>query len=380
MRSSFLVCALSVLLIGFCSSAQAQDQAYMFSGSVNLETLDLTTGASVSVINARSGGMNHCEALTWNEDAQQLWVAEYGATNARIGILDPFTATFTPRRLTALPGWWQGITWNRAAQRFYLVRQEISGQSFLHVYNPATGSLAQVGGMPNAPFPTALDSDASGTLWLATAQSNLFMVDRTNASTTLVATFPFTIEGIGVHQATGRLYATAAIQLTMYLMEIEPTVPSWRIIRQLVGGGGSELDLVDGTCPGGFQAFGSGCQGFGGFIPQLAGEGCLGASGNISLRFSRGRTGSVGALLFGAVPGNLPLGNGCSLLVSPLLPSPILPVQLIGPAGFGNGFANIPISIPPGVVVAPFVMQGLFLDAGAPGGFSMTNGLAVLAP
>lgn len=373
--------SISALFLGaFLPISQAQDQAYMFEGSLYLHTIDLATGASVSVINARSGGLNHSEALTWNEDAQQLWVAEYDATNARIGILDPFTATFTTRRLTALPGWWQGITWDRVAQRFYLVRQVSGGQSFLHVYNPATGSFAQVGAMGNAPFPTAMDTDASGTLWLATAQSSLFTVDKTNANTTFVTTLPFTIEGIGIHQATGRFYASVAMQLTMYFMEIEPTVPSWRIIRQLPPGLGSDVDLVDGTCPGGFQVYGSGCQGYGGFVPQLTGDGCFGSSGSISLRISRGRSGTVGALLFGIVPGNLPLGNGCSLLVSPLFPSPMLPVQMTGPGGFGNGFAIIPITLPPDIVIAPFVMQGLLLDPGAPAGFSATNGLAILTP
>jgi hypothetical protein len=58
----------------------------------------------------------------------------------------------------------------------------------------------------------------------------------------------------------------------------------------------------------------------------------------------------------------------------------VLPVQILGPGGLGNGYAVLPIQIPTNVVLGPLAMQALLLDAGAPGGFSSTNGLAILVP
>ncbi|MBL8900796.1 MAG: hypothetical protein JNM84_24405 [Planctomycetes bacterium] len=371
--------AIALAIIASLSLARAQDEAYMFIDDLRLVSVDMMTGSTVSSINARSGGLGYCAALTWNDEARQLWVVEYDATNARIGILDPATAAFTPRRLTAVTGWWMTISWDRTTQRFYLLRQISGGQAYLHVFNPANNTLVQVGELRNEPYPTASDVDASGTLWGCTSPGNIFTINKATGDTTRLQTFQMTMNGIGIHRATGKFYGVGAIGLTQYYFELEPTIPRWRILGSAAPGAGS-FDLVDGTCPGGFQLYGSGCPGFGSFVPELTGEGCLGAGALIRLRIARARTGTPGALLFGAGPGALPLGNGCSLLVAPLFSAPVLPLQIIGPGGLGNGYAIVPIRLPAEVVISPLAIQAFLLDAGAPGGFSTTNGLAILAP
>lgn len=114
---------LALAIASSLALAQAQDQAFQFESDLRLLSVDLTTGSAVSSINARLGGLQHCRALTWNDEAQQLWVAEFDATNARIGILDPATAAFTPRRLTGVAGSWVGMSWDHTTQRIYLLRQ-----------------------------------------------------------------------------------------------------------------------------------------------------------------------------------------------------------------------------------------------------------------
>ena len=106
------------LAVASCLSSalvEAQDQAFQFESDLRLLSVDLTTGSAVSTINARLGGLQHCRALTWNDEAQQLWVAEFDATNARIGILDPATAAFTPRRLTGVAGSWVAMSWDHTS-------------------------------------------------------------------------------------------------------------------------------------------------------------------------------------------------------------------------------------------------------------------------
>jgi hypothetical protein len=361
------------------SLAPAQDQAFLFESDLRLLSVDIMTSGTASSINARSGGLQYCRALTWNAEAEQLWVAEFDALNGRIGILDPATAAFTPRRLTGVPGSWVAMSWDHTTQRIYLLRQVGGGQTFLHSYQPASNSMQSIGELRDEPSTVGMDVDGFGTLWATSLAGHVFTIDKATADTTRLQTLPITLASFGIHRATGKFYGVGGIGQTSVYFEVEPLVPRWRILGS-AGAGTGGFDLVDGTCPGGFQTYGTGCPGYGSFVPELQGEGCLGAGFPIQLRITRARAGTTGAIVFGAAPGSFPLGNGCSLLVAPLFPAPVLPVQILGPGGLGNGYAVLPIQIPTNVVLGPLAMQALLLDAGAPGGFSSTNGLAILVP
>lgn len=115
--------------------------------------------------------------------------------------------------------------------------------------------------------------------------------------------------------------------------------------------------------------FGAGCPGGSGTPPVLVQSGNTegGLGGVINLQIGNAPTSSPAAIVFGQGTTFTPLSNGCTLLVNPLAT-----VIVITNA---NGRAALPFSVPPAVQAA-FNVQGAVLDAGALGGFTVTNGVS----
>lgn len=140
------------------------------------------------------------------------------------------------------------------------------------------------------------------------------------------------------------------------------------------------VDLVDYSdeCPGSITGHGSGCPGSGGFVPQLTLTGCPVAGGSLQLTVDQGLGGSTALLLFGLVPAAIPVGGGCTLNLSPVLPGVFaLPLSGSGP---GGGSISLTGPIPPGTGAFSLEMQVFTLDPGVVGAFANTAGITLSLP
>lgn len=114
--------------------------------------------------------------------------------------------------------------------------------------------------------------------------------------------------------------------------------------------------------------YGAGCPGTGGATPVLVqnGDTTGGAGGTIMLSVANAPANQPALISVGFGRISAPLPNGCNLLITPLANSLII----LDANGRGSQSINIPAA-----VTGTFNAQAFVLDAGAPGGFTTTNGV-----
>lgn len=141
-----------------------------------------------------------------------------------------------------------------------------------------------------------------------------------------------------------------------------------------VGGAGGVV--VVAGCNGRWNPYGHGLAGTGGHTPELRGARCPLPGAPVELRIDGGLGGAVGFLLVGVTKAKESLLGGTQLVANPL----VLPHLLVGaPQGAGAGAAILPFFLPmdPALSGVELQLQSLYLDAGAPGGLSMSGGLTM---
>lgn len=146
--------------------------------------------------------------------------------------------------------------------------------------------------------------------------------------------------------------------------------------------GDGNLDLVQNwaTEPGAASVvdYGIGCPGSGGYTPELTVLGLPEPGNEIMLRIQGGNGGAPAMLVVGQGQGMIALPNGCfSNLVNPLVY--FGPFNLTG-VGAGNGGVIMSLTTPAIATATDLTMEAYVQDAGAPGGVSLTNGVAVHVP
>ena len=150
----------------------------------------------------------------------------------------------------------------------------------------------------------------------------------------------------------------------------------------------SHLDFHDGPFSGSFSVFtgtcgtitahGQGCGGTFGFVPELELSGCPVAGGSITLSISKAFGGSTSLTFLGGAPTQLPIGDGCDLLISPIFPGVVtLPLSGAGP---GQGNVTITGPLPAGVSGYALSLQSFCLDALVPRGYAASNGATFTVP
>lgn len=140
-----------------------------------------------------------------------------------------------------------------------------------------------------------------------------------------------------------------------------------------------ELLYVDLLGDPGIEVVGQGCVGSGGFAPKLAvTSGPPVAGAPIALVISEGLGGANAVLLFGLDKGETPIGFGCSLYLTGVLPpAPVVP---LGGSGPGTGTVTLLGTLPSDIGGNSFAIQTFVLDPGAPLGFTASNGLKISVP
>lgn len=115
--------------------------------------------------------------------------------------------------------------------------------------------------------------------------------------------------------------------------------------------------------------YGAGCPGASGTAPVMVqnGDTTGGLGGTIRLQVGNAPAAVPVVFALGFTQLSAPIGNGCNLLVSP----DVLLLQISD----ANGRARQTVPVPPGVT-ASFFAQGGVLDAAAPGGLTVSNGVS----
>lgn len=124
--------------------------------------------------------------------------------------------------------------------------------------------------------------------------------------------------------------------------------------------------------------YGASCAGSGGFVPHLVANGPPTAGSWIEFSVLNGLGGAAGYFYIGLGQTNVPLGNGCSLLIDPILPNPV--PFVLGGAGAGNGTYSIGFQISPTSGPGSLTIQAFLADPGATPGSAQTNGLQYTVP
>jgi len=122
------------------------------------------------------------------------------------------------------------------------------------------------------------------------------------------------------------------------------------------------------------KSYGDGCPGSGGFVPVLSAPLDPVAGQPFSLVINEGLGGAQALLMFGLTQTSVPFGFGsCELLIDNLVGPPVFfPLGGVGP---GNGSIILSGTLPASASGVTITTQGFVQDAGAPDGFTATNGL-----
>lgn len=137
------------------------------------------------------------------------------------------------------------------------------------------------------------------------------------------------------------------------------------------------LEIDNGACDGGFQAFGIGLAGTGNATPSLHASGCAAIGDSMSAHINGVVGGATGYVLLGLNQANIPYKTG-AIYVSPILS--FLPVTVGGAHGSaGAGSIDIPFGTlsDPALAGLDIIMQAAFQDLGVPYGVSLTQGLRI---
>ncbi len=137
------------------------------------------------------------------------------------------------------------------------------------------------------------------------------------------------------------------------------------------------VHLFESACQT-LYAYGSGCPGTGGFVPQLDVTGCVAnGPGTLTLQVTKAHGGAMALLFVGISPLYYAPPSGCSLLVNPLLaPATTLPLAGVGP---GNGSGSFPFTLTPSNLPIDVYLQVLTTDP-KPLGYSTSNGFLIGKP
>ncbi|MEZ5965065.1 MAG: hypothetical protein R3F56_14620 [Planctomycetota bacterium] len=116
--------------------------------------------------------------------------------------------------------------------------------------------------------------------------------------------------------------------------------------------------------------FGEGCPGSNNAVPNLVSAPTRTDASHIdaTLQLSHGLPAAPTALILGVDRTDLPLGNGCTLLTTPGV---LLPAPLDGSGGF-----RTTLTVPTDGLDR-LVLQSVLIDAGAPGGYTLSNAVEI---
>ncbi len=247
---------------------------------------------------------------------------------------------------------------------YYLAVVPSTGQLKFHIQDHTNGTSI-VFSSPAVPPGSVVH--VAGTLNDATGEQRVY-VDRTLVASTITGIRPIgqligSNPGIGI----GSLSIPAVDQyLHGAILEV-------RISDQAL----EPHEMLSTCCPGDAHAFGTGCPGWGGFVPVLSLQGCPSPGVSIALSLSSARPQSIALHLMGLFEASLPAAGGCTLNVFPVSPL-VFALPLGGdPAIPGSGGYSVVAPIPANMQPATIKLQAFVADSANSWGYSASNGLSL---
>lgn len=117
--------------------------------------------------------------------------------------------------------------------------------------------------------------------------------------------------------------------------------------------------------------------GSGALAPELALGGCPRTGELVTFEVTRGLGGAFGTLVLGANRADLPFRGGILVPETSFARFPHVLAGATGQAGSGATTLAAQVPLDPALLGLTFFLQGVYRDAGAPGGFSLTNALSL---
>lgn len=148
-----------------------------------------------------------------------------------------------------------------------------------------------------------------------------------------------------------------------------------RIVGEGFTARGLQAFVLEPDSAGGFDVYGAGCAGGGGFVPGLWGQGWPNGGGEISLAVTNGLGNAAGLLLVGLGNQTAPF-KGCTLSILPL--SPLAVPLSLSSGGAGGGQLVLPITLPPSVPAGSLFLQAALADPGAAHGVTVSNAVRMI--
>lgn len=145
-------------------------------------------------------------------DGNELFVMEYdnNLTEDFVSV-DVATGLTTKVGTSSLDSGWSGASFNPADGQIYAIElHEWNDPYTLHSINPATGAVTEIGALPDGVSAGALAIDADGNGFLIDWDENLYSIDLSDASTTLIGSFTAggfgDVYGFAINPVDGRAY------------------------------------------------------------------------------------------------------------------------------------------------------------------------------
>lgn len=372
-----------LLSIAICSSSiSAQDQAFSVGSSSGYSYL---YGADLGRLSIRNLGeirgpnsLGSAAGLAWRTSARELWT--YDNSGDEIGVVDPVALTFTSRSVAAGGNFetTTDLAWHPTTDRLVILKYDNnSRRRMLTTFSPVNGTYNTIASWDTPSGQSGMNDltiDSEGNFWfLGGAPTGLYLLEPGASSPRWFVTLNQSACNLTIDRGSGIFYVFAgAGQSNLGVLDPATGQVELRVPLFSCGGG---FEIIEGACRPSARRFGSGCAGSGGYTPQLDISGCYNPGGFVQLGIGSAPSGSIALLLFGLAPASFPLGNGCSLLISPVFQAPQIALPFFGSGGPGRGFTSIGISIPAEVLTSPLVAQAFVLDAQAAAGFTLTNGV-----
>lgn len=300
--------------------------------SIDPATLGATLVASPAV--SQSGGIG----IAVDPTGSSVWVAGFIGFSLKVNVqqIDIATGVATDRGTFAANAW--GLAFDAGGQLFGTIQGSGSNAMLLKIDMVDAANSTVVGIITNTVdvsfgLDLASDRGAGSVSLLSRATDEIYLLDTTTASVGA----PLAVSGI----------------VTLHTI------------------GGRE------SCAGSVVNYGTGCAGSGGFVPTLTMTGCPEVGANVQITIDDGLGGSSALLFVGFGQANIPVGGGCSFLISTLVTSVSVP---LGGSGFGAGSATFPAVLPPVTSGLTVAMQTFVIDGGATLGGAGSNGVEFMIP
>lgn len=228
------------------------------------------------------------------------------------------------------------------------------------------------------PAALALDLTGGKVYWVdaQTVTNHVARANLDGSNVQVLVQFPLASSGlidIAVDPAGNALYFADEITVTekgIWRAALDGSNAT-RIYASPSGWNAGALAFVTPVCTSETQTYGAGCNGSLSAPPVLTASACAVTGAPFTLGVENGLPSSTAFVFVGSAPASLPLGDGCTFLVSPVLP-PLFPLPLDA-----SGAGAVTLTIPSGALGAQPALQALVVDPAASLGFAATNGLRV---